>query len=190
MNIVAKGSCGDDNTQDAKPKFIFTCQGCGQCCNREVAIYLSDIERWSKDGTIYQLFPDLTVSGESAPLSLHMERVDGKCKMFDSDTKKCKIYDNRPLSCRAYPLRHDGTGFLLRDEKCLGLNKGEMSRQALEEIKKDAIQEHEAEVHTAAILTTIQALLLSDMAKKSEEAYSKLSDEDKTKLEEIMKKEK
>jgi Fe-S-cluster containining protein len=149
---------------------------------------LSDIERWSKDGTIYQVFPDLTVSGESLALSLHLERADGKCKMFDPEGKKCKIYDNCPLSCRAHPLRHDGTGFLLRD--CPGLNKGEMSRQALDEIRKDAIQEYEAEVHTAAVLPTIQALLLSDMAKKSEEAYSKLTDEEKARLEEIMKKEK
>ena len=188
MNIVARN--GDDDMQDAKPKFIFTCQECGKCCEREVAIYLGDIERWSKDGTIYQVFPNLTVSGESAPLSLHLEQENGKCKMFDPEGKKCKIYDNRPLSCRAYPLRHDGTGFLLRDEECPGLSKGEMSREALEEIRKDAIQEHEAEVHTAAVLPTIQALLLSDMAKKSEEAYSKLSDEEKAKLEEILKKEK
>ena len=188
MNMVTRKR--DDDMQDAKPKFIFTCQECGKCCEREVAVYLSDIERWSKDGTIYQVFPNLIVSGESMPLSLHLEREDGKCKMFDSESKKCKIYDNRPLSCRAYPLRHDGTGFLLRDEECPGLNKGEMSRETLEEIRKDATQEHEAEVHTAAILPTIQALLLSDMAKKSEEAYSKLTDEEKAKLEEIMKKEK
>jgi uncharacterized protein len=188
MNIVTHKK--DVDMQDAKPKFIFTCQMCGQCCEREIAIYLSDIERWSKDGTIYQVFPDLTVSGESVALSLHLERADGKCKMYDPESKKCKIYDNRPLSCKAYPLRHDGTGFLLKDEDCPGLNKGEMSRETLEEIRKNAIQEHEAEVHTAAVLPTIQALLLGDMAKKSEEAYSKLTDEEKAKLEEILKKEK
>ena len=180
----------DDDMQDAKPKFIFTCQGCGKCCEKEVAIYLSDIERWSKDGTIYQVFSNLTVSGESVPLSLHLERENGKCKMYDLDSKKCKIYENRPLSCRAYPLKHDGTGFLLRDEECPGLNKSEMSRETLEEIRNDAIEEHEAEVHTAAVLPTIQALLLSDMAKKSEEAYGKLTDEEKMKLDEILKKEK
>ena len=178
MNMVARNR--DDDMQDAKPKFIFTCQGCGQCCEKGVAIYLSDIERWSKDGTVYQVFPNLTVSVESVPLSLHLERENGKCK----------IYDNRPQSCRAYPLKHDGTGFLLRDEGCPGLNKGEMSRETLEEIRKDAIEEHEAEVHTAAVLPTIQALLLSDMAKKSEEAYSKLTDEEKARLDEILKKEK
>ena len=188
MNMVARNR--DDDMQDAKPKFIFTCQGCGQCCEREVAIYLSDIERWSKDGTVYQVFPNLTVSVESVPLSLHLERENGKCKMYDLDSKKCKIYENRPLSCRAYPLRHDGTGFLLRDEGCPGLNKGEMSRETLEEIRKDAIQEHVAEVQSAAVLPTIQALLLSDMAKKSEEAYSKLTDEEKARLDEILKKEK
>lgn len=188
MNIV--GTSRDDDMQDAKPKFIFNCQGCGHCCEREVAIYLSDIEKWSKDGTIYQIFPNLTISGESVTLSIHLEREDGKCKMYDSENKKCRIHDNRPLSCKAYPLRHDGRGFLLGDEECPGLNKGEMSQQTLEEIRKSAIQEHEAEMHTAAVLPTIQALLLGDMAKRSEEAYSKLTDEEKAKLEEILKKEK
>lgn len=178
------------DNQDAKPKFIFNCQECGHCCEREVAVYLSDIERWSKDGTIYQVFPNLTLPDESVQSSLRLERTDGKCRMFDIEGKRCRIYDHRPLSCRAFPLSHDGTGFLLGDNKCPGLNKGEMSRQSLEEIRSVAIHEHEAEMHTAAVLPTIQALLLSHMARKSEEAYSKLTDEDKARLEEILKKEK
>jgi Fe-S-cluster containining protein len=176
--------------QETKPKFIFTCQRCGKCCEQDVVVYLDDIERWSKDGTIYEIFPHLAVSGEPVASALHLVREDSRCKMYDSEIKGCKIYENRPLACRAHPLKHDGNGFLLRDEECPGLNKGEMSREALEEIRKAAIQEHEAEARTAAILPTLQALLLSDMAKKSEEAYSKLTDEDKAKLDEVLKKEK
>jgi proteasome lid subunit RPN8/RPN11 len=63
-----------------------------------------------------------------------------------------------------------------------------MNKEALEEIRKAAVEEHEDEACTAAVLPMVQALLLSDMAKKSEEAYSKLSEEEKAKLEEIFKK--
>lgn len=149
---------------------------------------MNDIERWSKDGTVYQVFPHLTVSGESLALSLHLEREDGKCRMYDPASKECKIYDNRPQVCKAYPLMHDGSGFLLRDKECPGLDKGEMSKKALEEIRKAAVEENEDEARTAVVLPMVQALLLSDMAKKSEEAYSKLSEEEKAKLEEILKK--
>jgi Fe-S-cluster containining protein len=184
MRVEARG----DDMQETKPKFIFTCQRCGRCCERDVKIYLNDIERWSKDGTVHHVFPHLTVSGESMALSLHLVREDGKCKMYDPASKDCKIYDNRPQVCRAYPLMHDGSGFLLRDKECPGLDKGEMSKEALEEIRKAAVEEHEDEARTAAVLPMVQALLLSDMAKKSEEAYSKLSEEEKAKLEEIFKK--
>jgi Fe-S-cluster containining protein len=179
-----------DDMPETKPKFIFTCQRCGRCCERDVSIYLNDIDRWSKDGTIYKVFPHLSVSGESMALSLHLESEDGKCKMYDPASKECKIYDNRPEVCRSYPLKHDGSGFLLRDKECPGLNKGEMSKEALEEIRKAAVEEHEDEACTAAVLPIVQALLLSDTAKKSEEAYSRLTDEEKAKLEEILKKDK
>jgi hypothetical protein len=51
------------------------------------------------------------------------------------------------------------------------------------------MQEHEDKNRTAAVLPALQALLLKDMAKKSEEAFSKLTDDEKAKLEEILKKE-
>jgi Fe-S-cluster containining protein len=190
MRVKACGDDMQDSKQDSKPKFIFTCQRCGRCCERDVKIYLNDIERWSKDGTVYQVFPHLTVSGESMALSLHLEREDGKCRMYDPASKECKIYDNRPQVCRAYPLMHDGSGFLLSDKECPGLNKGEMSKEALEEIKKAAVEEHVDEGRTAVVLPMVQVLLLSDMAKKSEEAFSRLTNEEKAKLEEILKKDK
>jgi uncharacterized protein len=176
--------------QDTKPKFIFTCQKCGRCCKKDVEIYFCDIERWSKDGTLYQIFPDLTISGDSQAPSLGLEKADGKCKMSNPESKECKIYHNRPLACRAYPLKYDGNGFFLKDEECPGINKGEMIRESLEEIRKAAIEEYEDKNRTAAILPTLQALLLKDMAKKSEEAFSKLTDEEKAKLEEMFIKEK
>ena len=173
--------------EENKPKFIFTCQRCGRCCEREIKIYLNDIERWSKDGSINQVFPHLKVSGESMAFSLSLEIDDGKCRMYDPTSKECKIYNNRPQVCRAYPLMHDGNGFLLRDNECPGLNKGEMTKDALAEIRKAAVEENKDERRTAAILPMLQAILLGEMARRSEEAYSKLSEDEKAKLEEILK---
>lgn len=174
--------------EEAKPKFIFNCQRCERCCERDISIYLNDIERWSKDGTIYQVFPSLTISAESMAVSLNLEKEDGKCKMYDPASKECKIYNSCPIVCRAYPLMHDGSGFLLRDKDCPGLNKGEMTAESLDEMRKAAIEENEDEKRTATILPMLQAILMGQMAKKSEEAYSKLSEEEKAKLEEIFKK--
>jgi Fe-S-cluster containining protein len=175
--------------QSEKPKFIFNCQKCGQCCEKDVEVLFCDIEMWSKDGTIYQIFEDLVVFGQPQAPVIRIEKADGKCKMFNLESKECKIYHSRPIGCRAYPLKYDGNGFLLRDNDCPGLNIGEMSRESLEEIRKSATQEYEEKNRTDAVLPALQAMLLKDMAKKSEEAFSKLTDDEKAKLEEILKKE-
>lgn len=176
--------------QSDKPKFVFNCQKCGQCCEKDIKILFCDFERWSRDGTIYQIFEDLIISGEPQAPVIRFERTDGKCKMFNSESKECKIYQSRPITCRAYPLKYDGNGFFLSDSVCPGLNIGEISRESLGEIRKTAIEEHEDKNRTAAVLPVLQALLLKDMAKRSEEAFSKLNDDEKAKLEEILKKEK
>jgi Fe-S-cluster containining protein len=178
-----------DNMQSEKPKFIFNCQKCGLCCGKDVEVLFCDIEKWSRDGTIYQIFEDLVISGQPHSPVIGFERADGKCKMFNSESKECKIYHSRPIACQAYPLKYDGNGFFLRDSDCPGLNIGEMSHESLVGIRKAAMQEHEDKNRTAAVLPALQALLLKDMAKKSEEAFSKLSDDEKAKLEEILKKE-
>jgi len=175
--------------QESKPKFVFTCQRCGRCCEQGAMVFLSDIEEWSRDGTIYQVFPELSISDDLGILSIRIEREDGKCKMYDSEKNECKIYDHRPTACRAYPLRHHGSAFLLRDKECPGLNAGEMTKEELEEIRNSAGREYDEGTRTVAVLPVLQALLMKDMARKSEEAYSKLTDEEKAELEKILKKE-
>ncbi len=175
--------------QSEKPKFIFACQKCGQCCEKDIEILFCDIEKWSKDGTIYQIFNDLVICGEPQAPIIGFEKADGKCKMFNSESKECRIYHSRPIACKAYPLKYDGNGFFLRDSDCPGLNIGEMSRESLDEVRKAAIDEHQDKNRTSAVLPALQALLLKDMAKKSEDAFSKLTEDEKAKLEEILKKE-
>jgi Fe-S-cluster containining protein len=172
---------------DAKPKFVFTCQRCGRCCERDVEVSLGDIERWSEKGVIYQVFPHLSIPSDSPAVSMYLEMEDGKCSMYDSESKSCRIYDDRPQSCMAYPLEFDGSGFLLRDKDCPGIGQGEMNREALEEIRQAARDEHDGEMRTAFVLPMLQGIFLKEIAKRSEEAIGKLSDEERAKLEEILK---
>lgn len=50
----------------------FPCTSCGKCCRR---VNLSEI-------------------------TAYLDRGDGICRHFDSDTNLCKIYQERPLVCR------------------------------------------------------------------------------------------
>jgi Fe-S-cluster containining protein len=174
-----------------KQKFVFNCQRCGRCCEKrgDIPIYLSDIERWTNEGKIYQISPYLSISSEFGVPSIQMERENGKCKRYDEEKKECQIYDSRPVTCRADPLKYDGKGFKIRDKECPGLNKGEMIKEELEEIKEAAKKEYVEETRMVMILPLLQALLLKDITKKSEEAYSKLTEEEKEKIKEIFEKE-
>jgi len=174
----------------SKPKFVFNCQRCGRCCETrgDLAVCLDDIERWSKDGTVYRVFSDLSISDDSGIPKIQLSSKEGKCPMYEAEKKECSIYDSRPVSCRAYPLRFDGQGFLIRDPECPGLNAGEMSREALEEIRNAARKEHEEEQRIIAVLPIVHTMLMKDIVERSEKEFEKLSDEEKEKLKEIMKK--
>ncbi len=172
---------------DNKPRFVFTCQRCGQCCekDRKIWIFLGDIERWSKDGTIFKVFPNLDVIDENNIPSIQLERENSKCKMYDIEKKECRVYNSRPISCNAYPLKWNGKAYLIRDEECSGLNKGFMTQESLEEIRNAAKKEHEEEERTLTNLPIIQAILLKDFIKKSESELDKLSEDEREKIKEI-----
>ncbi|NPV63133.1 MAG: YkgJ family cysteine cluster protein [Methanotrichaceae archaeon] len=174
----------------SKPKFIFNCQRCGRCCETrgDLPVYLDDIERWSKDGTVYRVFADLSVAEDSGLPQIRLTNKEGRCPMYDTEKKECSIFDSRPIACRAYPLRFDGHGFLIRDPECPGLNQGEMSQEALEEIRDAARKEHQEEERFIAVLPIIHAILMKDIVDRSEKEFEKLSDEEKEKIKEIMKK--
>jgi Fe-S-cluster containining protein len=177
--------------QEERAKFVFNCQRCGRCCEQkeDIAVYLSDIEEWSKDGTIYQVFPNLSISEEFGVMSIQLQREDGKCILYDKDKKECTIYEHRPLTCRAYPLKYNGKGFLIKDKECPGLQQGEMSQESLSEIRNAAKNEQEEESRILMILPILGSILLKEIEKKSQMAYDELTDEEKEKLEEILKKE-
>jgi Fe-S-cluster containining protein len=170
-----------------KPRFVFNCQRCGQCCekDRNIRIFIGDIERWSKDGTVFRVIPNLVVTDENGIPSIRLERENDKCKMYDTEKKECRIYNSRPIICSAYPLKWNGSAYLIRDEECSGLNKGAMTQKSLEDIRNAAKKEYEEEERTSTNLPIIQAILLKDLLKKSESELNKLSEDEKEKIKKI-----
>ena len=173
--------------ENAKPRFVFNCQKCGSCCEKErqIEIFLGDIERWSKDGTIYRVFPYLSLIYENDIPSIQLEKENGKCKMYDIKEKECQIFGSRPIICRAYPLKWDGIVYSIVDVNCLGLNKGVMTQEGLEEIRIAAKKEHAEEERTSTNLPIIHAILLKEIIKNSESEYNKLTEEEKENIEKI-----
>lgn len=173
--------------ENSKPKFVFSCQKCGRCCENgaEIKVYLDDIERWTKDGSVHQIFPNLSISDGFA-LNFIVEKDEAKCKLYDAEKKECTVYHRRPLACRAFPLKFDGTGFLISDQNCPGLGQGEMTKEALEEIKSAAKNEYNEALRTTSNLPVIYSVILKEVVKRSEQEYSKLSDEEREKLKDLL----
>lgn len=178
-------------------KFVFECQRDGRCCEEResINVYVEDIERWSKDGTVYKIFPDLSIEdiGTGMPTKITIKKTKIKggsgfaCPLLDMKTKACTIYSNRPISCIAYPLGFNGVNYVLKDENCPGLNKGEMTRERLKEMRDAAKKEHEAILQMRGTLPALYGLFMKLMTEQSEKALGRLSKEDRERLNEILK---
>jgi Fe-S-cluster containining protein len=167
------------------PKFVFNCERTGKCCETRdsIDVFIDDIERWWSDGNFAKIFADLEiVSPGGPPIKLQIKK-EGSCTFLKSE--RCTIYETRPISCQAFPLGYNGKNFVLTDTECPGIGKGKMTTEALEEIRSAAKAEHDARIRTAALLPALHAIILTDTMKASEEAMSKLSDEDREKLKKI-----
>ena len=167
------------------PKFVFNCQRTGRCCEARDSIDVSidDIERWWTDGSFAKIFPELQiVTAGGLPIKMQIKK-EGACPFLEGTD--CSIYDARPVSCQAFPLGFNGKNFTLTDEECPGVGQGKMTTEALEEIRNAAKAEYQARIRTAALLPALHAIILTDTMKASEEALSKLTDEDREKLKKI-----
>jgi len=172
-----------------KPKFVFSCQRCGRCCERkeEIVIHITDMERWSKEGMIYQVFPHISLVENFQMFTIQMNLEDGVCKMYDMEKKECTIYSSRPITCHAFPLKFNGKNYFIKDKECPGLGDNCMSAEELRDIRDAAKNEYIGEDMMMAVLPVLQSLILKDTTEKSKEAYEKLTDEEKEKLEEMFK---
>jgi Fe-S-cluster containining protein len=167
------------------PKFVFNCQRTGRCCTSRDSIDVSidDIERWWRDGNFAKIFSELQVVTAGGPPIKMQIKKEGACPFLEGEN--CSIYETRPISCQAFPLEFNGKNFVLTDTECPGIGEGKMTAEALEEIRSAAKAEHDARIRTAALLPALHAIILTDTMKASEEALSKLTDEDREKLKKI-----
>ena len=172
-----------------KPKFIFRCQRCGRCCEmkEEIAIHMTDMERWSNEGLMYMVFPHISLVENFQTFTIQMNIEDGICKMYDMEKKECTIYSSRPITCRAFPLKFNGKNYFIKDKECPGLDDDNMSAEELKDIRYAAKNECMGEDQMMAVLPVLQSLILKDATEKSKDAYEKLTDEEKEKLEEMFK---
>ena len=120
------------------------------------------------------------------------ELLDVKCPLYNKDDKKCLIYENRPLSCRTYPLEYDGKNFIVVDADCPGLGEEGMTTEELKEMREIAKTMHYELTRMRIALPVLNQLIsqkiMMDLMKQNMEAMSKMSDDDRAKLDEIFKK--
>ena len=187
-----------------KPKFVFTCQRCGRCCQgREVQVHFCDLERWHRDGFFYQVLPHLRVLGDSGGTNQILlggsgsvepskggdgEAADaqaGPCPFYDAGKKECTQYQHRPVSCRAFPLCHDGDRYHVADISCPGLGRGPMTTALLAAIRDDAATEHLASRELRGTLPPLYALFTRLLLEDSARRLDGLTEEQKRKLFEL-----
>jgi Fe-S-cluster containining protein len=167
------------------PKFVFNCQRTGRCCETRdsIDVFIDDIERWWSDGNFAKIFSELQIVTAGGPPVRIQIKKEGSCPFLEG--ADCNIYETRPISCQAFPLGFNGKNFVLSDTECPGVGEGQMTAEALEEIRSAAKAEYDARIRTAALLPALHAIILTDTMKASEEAMSKLTDEDREKLKKI-----
>jgi len=122
------------------------------------------------------------------------ELLDVKCPLYNKDDKKCLVYDNRPLSCRTYPLEYDGKNFIVVDADCPGVGEEGMTKEDLKEMRETAKMMHYELTRMRIALPVLNQIIsqkvMMDLMRQNLEAMSKMSDEDRAKLDEIFKKSK
>ncbi|NHJ48210.1 MAG: YkgJ family cysteine cluster protein [Asgard group archaeon] len=197
-----------EKTEPAKKpaKFKFECTRCGACCqNRDsIPITFTDLARWTKQGSFMNvILPHLELRGlseddELGKLALVpyiiMEDVDengkGKCPFYDDENKMCNIYFTIPIFCKTFPLSFNGEKYYTSDPTCEGIGKGDMTKEALIEMRNNAVRDYNERADTTIAMVPLQGLFIRHFMKQSQQTVDRLSDEEKEQLDELIKKSK
>jgi Fe-S-cluster containining protein len=183
-----------------------------------IPITFWDLELWAKNGVVANFMPYLDIyqkpdggidlvlkplppppeEGEkdsqqdpfgAAPIE---SLLDVKCPLYNKDDKKCLIYDNRPLSCRTYPLEYDGKNFIVVDADCPGIGESGMTKEDLVKMRETAKTMHYELTRMRIALPVLNQVVSNNfmrmLMKQQMEAMSKMSDEDRSKIDEILQK--
>jgi len=170
--------------------------------NGVVANFLPYMDIYSKpDGgvdLVLKPLPPLPKEGEeekprdpfgSVPIE---ELLEVKCPLYNKEKKECLVYANRPLSCRTYPLEFDGKNFTVVDVECPGIGEEGMIKEELTEMRDTAKQMFYELTRMRIALPVLTQLVsqkvMMDLMRQNMEAMSKMSEEDRSKLDEILKK--
>lgn len=120
------------------------------------------------------------------------ELLDEKCPLYDKGKSMCLVYENRPLSCRTYPLEYDGKNYSIVDLDCPGVGEPGMTKEELKEMKETAQKMHHELTRMRIGLPVMNQIIsqnfMKTLMRQQMEAMSKMSEEDKEKLNEIMSK--
>ena len=118
--------------------------------------------------------------------------LEVKCPLYNKEKKECLVYSNRPLSCRTYPLEFDGKNFTVVDVDCPGVGEEGMTKEDLKDMRDTAKQMFYELTRMRIALPVLSQLIsqkvMMDLMKQNMEAMSKMSEEDRTKLDDILKK--
>jgi Fe-S-cluster containining protein len=183
-----------------------------------IPITFWDLELWAKNGVIANFMPYLDIYNKPdggvdlilkplppPPKEGEEEKKKGpfgqvpiedllevKCPLYNKDDKKCLVYDNRPLSCRTYPLEFDGKNFTVVDVECPGIGEEGMSKEELKEMRDTAktmfYELTRMRIALPVLSQIISQKVMMDLMRQNIEAMSKMSEEDRAKLDEIFKK--
>ncbi|MBE0525299.1 MAG: YkgJ family cysteine cluster protein [Candidatus Thorarchaeota archaeon] len=186
-----------------KSKYTFKCleQQCTTiaCHIRPtIDVSLGDLTRWTTQGYLMNIIPGVSLhlpKSEHELLNLEMSRKpllkdseQTACFFFDEEANGCEIRYSRPLSCRAYPLEYNGEKFYLSSKDCPGVGQGEVTKEALQEVRDLAEQAYKERGETYTALPALYSIIMTQMIKQSTEAMQSLSEEDRKKMDEIMSK--
>jgi len=120
------------------------------------------------------------------------ELLTVKCPLYNKEKEECLVYDNRPLSCRVYPLEFDGKNFTIVDIECPGLEEEGMTPEELKDMRINAKTMYYELTRMRIALPVLSQMLsqkvMMDLMRQNMEAMSKMSDEDRAKLDEIFQK--
>ncbi|MBD3198197.1 MAG: hypothetical protein GF317_24315 [Candidatus Lokiarchaeota archaeon] len=189
------------------------CDSC--CLSRgPIPITLFDLEMWARNGVLANFLPYLQIytkpdggmdliikplasqdqeenkKPEDALKTTPVENLlEEKCPLYNKEKKECLIYKNRPLSCRTYPLEYDGKNFSVVDVECPGIGEEGMTKEELKEMRETAKQMNyeltRIRIGLPVLNQIISQKVIMDLMKQNMEAMSKMSDEDRQKLDEI-----
>ena len=185
-----------------------------------IPITFWDLEMWARNGVVANFMPYLDIynkpdggldlvlkplppppkEGEETPKkdpfgSIPIEDLlTVKCSLYNEENKKCLVYPNRPLSCRVYPLEFDGKNFTIVDVDCPGVGEEGMSKEELKEMRDTAKTMYYELTRMRIALPVLSQIIsqkvMMDLMRQNMDAMSKMTDDDRAKLDEIFQKNK